>query len=81
MFVIPLIMTSPRYINLFIQLFLGIVLAMGVYSVWSVGFINAAHPIFYGLGAYVVTLLMIRSHFPYWISSACMMNWKSSRKQ
>ncbi|MGP8080555.1 MAG: branched-chain amino acid ABC transporter permease [Dehalococcoidales bacterium] len=67
-FVIPLLIPSPRYINLFIQLFLGIVLAMGVYSVWSVGFINAAQPIFYGLGAYVVTLLMIRSHFPYWLA-------------
>jgi branched-chain amino acid transport system permease protein len=68
MFVLPVFMHAPRYINLLIQLFLGIVLAMGVYSVWAVGFINAAQPIFYGLGAYVVTLLMIRSHFPYWLA-------------
>ncbi len=68
MFALPTFFSSPRYINLLVELFLGIVLAMGVYSVWSVGFINAAQPIFYGLGAYVVTLLMIRTHFPYWVA-------------
>ena len=36
---------------------------MGVYSFWSVGFINAAQPAFFGLGAYTVAILMIRVAF------------------
>jgi branched-chain amino acid transport system permease protein len=68
MFALPTFFKSPRYISLLFQLFLGIVLAMGVYSVWSVGFINAAQPAFYGLGAYTVTLLLMRSHLPFWLA-------------
>ena len=68
MFVLPLFMNSPRYLNLLNQLLLNIILAMGVYSVWSVGFINAAQPIFYGLGSYTVALLMMRAHFPFWLA-------------
>ena len=67
-FGLPTFFKSPRYISLLIQLFLGIVLAMGVFSVWSVGFINAAQPAFYGLGAYTVTLFMMRSHLPFWLA-------------
>ena len=67
-FVFPVLIHSPRYISLLVQLFLYIVLAMGVYSVWSVGFINAAQPAFYGLGAYTLTLLTMRSHMPYWLA-------------
>jgi branched-chain amino acid transport system permease protein len=68
MFVLPTFMNSPRYIALLFQLFLYIVLAMGVYSVWSVGFINAAQPAFYGLGAYTVTLLTMKAGVPYWLA-------------
>jgi branched-chain amino acid transport system permease protein len=68
MFVLPTFMNSPRYISLLIQLFLYIVLAMGVYSVWSVGFINAAQPAFYGLGAYTVAVLTIKAGMPYWLA-------------
>ena len=68
MFVLPVFMNSPRYIALLFQLFLYIVLAMGVYSVWSVGFINAAQPAFYGLGAYTVALLTMKAGMPYWLA-------------
>ena len=68
MFALPTFFKSPRYISLLFQLFLGIVLAMGVYSVWSVGFINAAQPAFYGLGAYTVSLLLMRTHLPFWLA-------------
>lgn len=68
MFTLPLYMNSPRYINLLVQLLLNIILAMGVYSVWSVGFINAAQPVFYGLGAYTVAILMMRANFPFWLA-------------
>ncbi len=68
LFVLPLFFNSPRYINLLNQLFLNIVLVMGVYSVWSVGFINAAQPVFYGLGAYTVAILTMKAGMPYWLA-------------
>jgi len=60
---LPIFMHSPRYLSLFDQLFLNLVLAIGVYSLWSVGLINAAQPVFFGLGAYTVAILIIRVHF------------------
>jgi len=65
--VLPVFMHSLRYLSLLDQLFLNIVLAMGVFSLWSVGLINAAQPVFFGLGAYTVAILIIRAHFPYWV--------------
>ena len=64
--VLPVFMHSPRYLSLFNQLFLNIVLAIGVYSVWTIGYINAAQPIFFGLGAYTVAILTTRAHWPFW---------------
>ena len=64
---LPIFMHSPRYLSLFDQLFLNLVLAIGVYSLWTVGLINAAQPVFFGLGAYTVAILVIRVHWPYWL--------------
>jgi branched-chain amino acid transport system permease protein len=66
LFVLPLFMHSPRYLSLFNQLFFNTVLALGVYSVWTIGYINASQPIFFGLGAYTVAILMTRTHWPFW---------------
>jgi branched-chain amino acid transport system permease protein len=68
LFVLPTFMHSTRYISLFNQLFLNIVLAMGVYSLWTVGYINAAQPVFYGLGAYTAAILMIKVGLSFWIA-------------
>jgi branched-chain amino acid transport system permease protein len=67
LFVLPIFMHSPRYISLLNQLFFNIVLAMGVYSLWTVGYINAAQPVFFGLGAYVVAILTIEAHWNFWL--------------
>jgi len=66
--VLPVFTISPRYIALLFQLFLNIVLVLGVYSVWTVGFINAAQPVFFGLGAYTVAILTIKAGLPYWLA-------------
>jgi branched-chain amino acid transport system permease protein len=59
---------NPRYVDLFFKLFLNIILALGVFSVWTVGFINAAQPAFYGLGAYTVAMLTIKAGLPFWLA-------------
>ncbi len=65
--ILPVFMHSPRYLSLLDQLFLNLVLAIGVFSLWTVGLINAAQPVFFGLGAYTVAILIIRVHWPYWL--------------
>jgi branched-chain amino acid transport system permease protein len=59
---------NPRYVDLFFKLFLNIVLALGVFSVWTVGFINAAQPAFYGLGAYTIGMLTLKAGLPFWLA-------------
>ena len=66
--IMPLFMHSVRYISLLDQGFLNIVLALGMYSLWSLGYVNAAQPTFFGLGAYTVAILMMKANFPYWIA-------------
>jgi len=68
LFVLPLYMHSRSYYSRFNQLFFNIVLAMGVYSLWTIGYINAAQPVFFGLGAYTVALLIMRAHWPFWLA-------------
>jgi branched-chain amino acid transport system permease protein len=65
---VPVFWHSPRYLSLFNLLFLNIILALGVFSLWSVGMINAAQPVFFGLGAYTVAILLVRVHMPYWLA-------------
>jgi branched-chain amino acid transport system permease protein len=67
LFVLPVFVSSPRYVNLINQLFLNIVLALGVYSLWTVGYINAAQPVFFGFGAYTVAILTMKAHWPFWL--------------
>jgi len=64
---LPLIVHSPRYFSLIDVLLLNIVLALGVYSFWTVGYLNAAQPVFFGLGAYTVAILTIKVHWPFWL--------------
>lgn len=65
---LPLFMTSPQYLHLLCMAFIHIVLALGMYSVWSVGYLNAAHPAFYGIGAYTAAILMLRTGLSFWLA-------------
>ena len=66
--VLPGMMHSLRYLSIFNLLFLNIVLALGVYSLWTIGYINAAQPAFFGLGAYTIAILTIKVHWPFWLA-------------
>ena len=66
-FLLPVFMHHPRYLSLLNQLFLNIILALGVYSLWTVGYINAAQPVFFGFGAYTVAILTMKVHWPFWL--------------
>ena len=35
---------------------------------WSLGYLNAAQPAFFGIGAYTSALLMLRAGFPFWFT-------------
>ena len=67
LFALPTFMHSQRYLSLSNNLFINIILAISVYSLWTVGYINAAQPAFFGLGAYTVAILMIKVHWPFWL--------------
>jgi branched-chain amino acid transport system permease protein len=64
--VLPTFVNSPRYLSLLDIGFIDIVLALGMFSLWSVGLFNAAQPAFFGFGAYCVALLALRAHWPFW---------------
>jgi branched-chain amino acid transport system permease protein len=68
MLLLPVFMASPQYLHLLCMVFIYIVLSLGMYSVWSVGYLNAAHPAFYGVGAYTSALLMLRAGLPFWLT-------------
>lgn len=58
----------PLYLHLLCTAFIRIVLALGMYSMWSIGYLNAAQPAFFGIGAYTSALLMLRSGLPFWLT-------------
>ena len=66
--ILPIFVNSPRYLSLFDKGFLDIVLALGMYSMWSVGCFNAAAPAFFGFGAYSTAILTMRAHWPFWLT-------------
>ena len=66
-FLLPVFMHSPRYFALFDKGFLDIVMGLGMYSMWTLGYVNAAHPTFFGLGAYTVAILATRANLPFWL--------------
>ena len=68
LFVLPGFMHSPRYLSLFDEGFLNIVLALSMYSMWTLGYVNAATPTFFGLGAYSVSILMMKASLPFWLA-------------
>lgn len=68
LFVLPGFMHSPRYLSLFDEGFLNIVLALSMYSMWILGYVNAATPTFFGLGAYSVSILMMKASLPFWLA-------------
>lgn len=68
LFVLPVFMHSPRYVSLFDEGFLDIVLALSMYSMWTLGYVNAATPTFFGLGAYTVAILTSRANLPFWLA-------------
>jgi len=71
----PHFLSSPRYISLLIPIVPGIVLAMGVFSVLVSRFHQCCSACFLWLGAYTVTLFMMRSHLPFWLAFSSSRNY------
>jgi len=67
LFLLPVFMHSPRYLSLFDEGFINIVLALSMYSMWTLGYVNAATPTFFGFGAYTLAILTMKANLPYWL--------------
>jgi branched-chain amino acid transport system permease protein len=39
-----------------------------MYSMWTLGYVNAATPTFFGLGAYTVAILTMKANLPFWLA-------------
>lgn len=68
LFALPSFMHSISYLSRLNQLYFNIILAMGVFAVWTVGYINAAQPVFLGLGSYTLAILMMHFHMPWLVA-------------
>lgn len=66
--VLPIFVKSPLYLHLLCFVFIRIMLAIGMYSMWTVGYLNAAQPAFWGIGAYTSALLMLHAGVPLFLT-------------
>ena len=67
-FLLPLGISNPYVIHIFIIMFLNIVLAMGLTLIFKGGALSFGHAAYAGIGAYTSVLLVTRLDVPFWIA-------------
>jgi branched-chain amino acid transport system permease protein len=65
---IPVLVHSPYYLGLFITMIVYAILAMTFVLMLRTGLINLAVVAFWGLGAYVSAVLVMKLHLSFWLS-------------
>lgn len=68
LFLVPLIFNNPYWMHLIIMSFINMVLGMTFSLLFSLGLINLGGAAFYGIGAYVSTLLTMKLGLSFWLA-------------
>jgi branched-chain amino acid transport system permease protein len=65
---VPVFISSPYYLDLFITAISSAILAMTFITCLRVGLINLSTAAFWGIGAYTTAILVVNFHFSFWVS-------------
>lgn len=69
--ILPVVIKSPYWLDIFIFLFIYIILATSLYLVFSTGQISFAHPGLAAIGGYCSGILALKAGMPFWITLPC----------